>query len=325
MEATVSFTATRLDGVSSGIAASYSTTVEVGADGRLFATVLPGDYLVRVEPRLGSGLAATETVINVSCARRTDGSCEVGNEPVLQAGRTLEVPRAASLTGRAFLPVGPTSLSDGVVHALPAQYRTRRCAMDLLDGGAASDGGLCDNSPIGVLEEALGQQAFVPRAATATVCAARGGSSSNGCSQRGRFLIGEMDCGACEPGNGAFFDFFVRPSDGSGYSWFVRPQVLVDGTEDLDEVKLPLPILRRGVVQLVQEGQAPTKLAGALIRAYIFRDNSGEPIDDPTNLPNCAEMTVGPGDTCIRSILQVAETRAREDGGFELALPSQLD
>ena len=43
-----------------------------------------------------------------------------------------------------------------------------------------------------------------------------------------------VDCGACEPGNGAVFDLVVRPRAGSGLPWFVRRGVEIDGSIELD-------------------------------------------------------------------------------------------
>ena len=49
--ATVTLTATRLEGIEQGIFASYSTTADVAEDGKLSALVLPGTYRARVVPR----------------------------------------------------------------------------------------------------------------------------------------------------------------------------------------------------------------------------------------------------------------------------------
>jgi len=54
----------------------------------------------------------------------------------------------------------------------------------------------------------------------------------------------------------------------------------------------------------------------------------GQVITNPAGLASCASSLTTPSaksaQRCIRSVLQVAETRAAEDGTFELVLPSEL-
>jgi hypothetical protein len=306
VSASLSFLATSLEGVPPGVFASFSTTATVEDDGRLSVVLLPGTYRVRVAPPVLSKLSAFETTFVVGCPRRTDDPDRCvprdGSEAmVVQAGRVFLVPDAAVVRGTVSSVLGPSASNGATVVGLPAQMRRRRCAAD-----AGSD---CELGEPGVLDLSLGEGAFVPRAVTVLA-------------RDRRFSLDEVDCGACEPGSGALYDFYVRPPDGSGYPWALRSGVLVDQDLELDALRVPLPIIHRGMVQ-VPQGESPLPIGGALIRAYGLRDRAGELVADP-DTPACADGV--PSETrCIRSVVQVAETRAHQDGTFDLVLPSVVD
>jgi hypothetical protein len=98
--------------------------------------------------------------------------------------------------------------------------------------------------------------------------------------------------------------------------------VVIDGDRAVGQVPVPLPIIHRGVVQ-VPQGDRPLPIGGALIRAYALRDPSGAFVEDP-EAPVCEPGSAGES-SCVRSVLQVAETRARDDGSFDLVLPARLE
>jgi hypothetical protein len=169
-----------------------------------------------------------------------------------------------------------------------------------------------------VLDVSLAGDAFVPRPASGLVEPTGGG----------RFAIQGVDCGGCTPGTGATFDVSVRPQDGSGLPWMLKTGVTVSAPVDLGLLRVPLPVIERGAVQiLVGPSDPPVSVGGALIRAYVIRDASGDPVIDPEGLPDCSTSggtSAGKVSRCIRSVLQVAETRAADDGTFDLVLPSLI-
>lgn len=315
--ATVTLTATALQGVPSGIFPSFSAEAEVGDDGRLSTLVLPGEYRARVVPTRfqgadGEALSATEQSLSVRCARKPGEPDQCAprdpHDPVtVQAGRVLLVPPAATLSGRVRF---PASIGSGVtanVVAAASQRRARACKPE-----SAPDAG-CSRAPVDVLETSLGEDAFLPRTVNTSI------------DSRGRFALEGMDCGGCKEGEGSLFDVTVRPADGSRMPWLVRSGVEVGVDRDLGDIEAPLPILQQGALQLVSDRGDPIAVPAALIRAYIFRDQQGDYVADPESFPSCAARDVMPGERCIRSVLQIAETRVEEDGSFELALPAHID
>jgi hypothetical protein len=82
------------------------------------------------------------------------------------------------------------------------------------------------------------------------------------------------------------------------------------------------------VVEIPTEAE-PVRVPNALIRAYVLRDALGEPVLDPDGVPTCStsggSFGLGKQTRCIRSTLQVAETRCADDGSYELVLPSTLE
>jgi hypothetical protein len=309
---TVTLTAKELEGIDQGIFASFSTTVQVGDDGRLGADVLPGTYRVRTVPVVEQGLAAAETTLAVACSRDPVTNRCAPNDPSKppqpEEGKTVLVPAAATITGTVFAPFGHKRIDGATVQALPASVEERACA-----SGDAGDAGACLREPLGILDLSLGEDAFVPRAASAIA-------------NHGRFTMTEVDCGGCTPESGALFDLTVRPPDGSRLPWLVKPAVTVGAPVDFPELDVPLPILHRGKIEVPQGPSEPAvPVPGALIRAYILRDNLGGYISDPTGLPTCSAGASASSTRCIRSVLQVAETRAGDDATFELVLPASID
>lgn len=307
--ASVTFTARKLSGVEPGVVASYRTTVDTTDTNLARATLLPGTYRVTVVPQVGHGFAASETEIEVPCALdpAAPGLCLAGTgavSSVVQAGRTLLVPWAASITGDLAEPVHGDRIDGATVNVSASLAGQRRCD---------ADSGVCDARPLHLFDTLLGEEAFVPRSATAL-------------SSRGRFTFAEVDCGACAPGNGALLDLTASSPDGSRLPWLVHPSVSVEvGRTDLGGLRVSLPVAQWGVVQIPLPQAEPLTVPRALIRAYLLRDQYGDTVADPGSTPTCSFTTGAWTTPCIRSVLQVGEARTLEDGSFELLLPSDLD
>lgn len=323
---TITMTATKIPGIPPGIFATYTneltvTATDKGEGGQFDAEVVPGDYRVRVVPHVGLGLAAIETTLSLTCDRdpKDETKCVPlgsGKPPIVEAGKTLLVPRAATVTGSVAVPYGGGKMDSATVQASPAAFGKRACT--LADGGLDAGGpdSGCAVSKLGVLEIALGESGFVPRAvSTSTI------DSS--------FVMNEVDCGGCGTGLPAYFDFSVRTPDGSRFPWFVRTGVEVEADVNLRQLVLPLPIVQQGVVDILNgPSEKPTPVPGALVSAYVIRNDQGAYVRDPTGMKSCTTVGSAPqqsGVRCIRSVLQVAETRAANDGSFELVLPSSIE
>lgn len=317
--ATVTFTAKKLAGVADGVVASYKTTVETDGTSQMHATLLPGTYRVDVVPQAGLGFAAAEMEMVIPCERDPSApdQCLAGTGTVssqVQSGRVVLVPKAASVAGSLIEPLHGNHIDNASVQLSAATIGQARCDTD-----AGADAGACAGLPLHLFDTLLGQEAFVPRSATTI-------------SDQGSFTLPAVDCGACTEGNGAWFDLSAISPDGSRLPWLVHPSFEVDvGRIDLGRLDVKLPIVQWGVVQLPVPNKEPLPIPRALIRAYVLRDQNGNAITDPTGMPSCANpdtsMTTATSGTapCIRSVLQVAEARSRDDGSFELILPSALD
>lgn len=312
--ASVKFTARKLAGILDGVVASYGATVESDGKGLLGVTLLPGTYRVEVVPQVGLGFSATEVDIEIPCDRDPSAPdlCQPGTGTLskhVQSGRVVLVPKAASVAGALTEPRHGDRIDGASIQLSPATVGQARCD---------ADGGACPGRALHLFDTLLGGEAFVPRSATAI-------------SSQGDFTLPEVDCGACVTGSGAFFDLSASAPDGSRLPWLVHPSLDVEvGRVDLGEIRVKLPIVQWGVVQVPRPQAEPVLVPRASIRAYVLRDQDGNTIADPTGMPSCADparAAVGTSSTspCVRSVLQVAETRTRDDGSFELILPSALD
>ncbi len=137
-------------------------------------------------------------------------------------------------------------------------------------------------------EQAFGAGPFAPRASAGLV------------DDAGRFVV------KADPGS---FDVSVQAPDTLGFGWFVRPGLQVEAQDlDLGRVTLPTPSLLFGTARVSLSGtEAP--LASAAIRAYAYLDKDLAYTRDP-------KLAV--------SVVQVAETRADENGVFRLLIPSRI-
>jgi hypothetical protein len=241
-----------------------------------FRRTLETDPQGRFEVQLLPGKYKVQaTPSAASGAAATQTPLDVAVTPSFQAGKVIEVKDLARLEGRVNAPTGRPVLG-AAIHAIATP----------------------STSLVGLLDAALGAQPFVPRA---SACSGRSQSCVPLTEADGHFSI------EADPG---MFDMSVRTPDDAGFAWLVRPQVRIsEQWHDLGSITLPLPVVYRGTVTAAETGLVP----GALIRAYVYVDSSG-------NVLNFNTTT----DMHLKSVLQVAETRARDDGTFELRLPARL-
>lgn len=137
-------------------------------------------------------------------------------------------------------------------------------------------------------EQAFGAGPFAPRASTGLV------------DNAGQFVVN------ADPGR---FDVSVQAPESLGFGWFVRPGAQV-GEHDLDlgPVVLPTPSVLSGEVRVSLAGN-DVLMGSAAIRAYAYLDKNLAYTRD-------AKQAV--------SVVQVAETRADENGTFRLLVPSSI-
>jgi hypothetical protein len=147
--------------------------------------------------------------------------------------------------------------------------------------------------------------ASLPTALSATLSgtplSARGAVELLG--DEGRFDV------AVDPG---VFDLSVRPEARSRFGWYVGAGLELTGGEDyeLPEVAAaPLPVAYRGKVWL-GGSVGGTPIGGALIRAFAYKASDGQFTNDPAQ---------------ARTLVQIAETRADDDGRYELLIPAGLN
>jgi hypothetical protein len=140
-----------------------------------------------------------------------------------------------------------------------------------------------------VLQEALLGPPFVPRASAAAA------------SGDGNFSLNT------DPGT---FDITVRPNANTGFAWLVMPGVALSGVgRGLKQISMPLPIAYRGTVN-TPRAEGADVVPGALIRAYMYLQGGDQYTPDVSKAD---------------SVLQVAETRADEEGVFEILIPAELN
>lgn len=216
----------------------------------------------------------------------TDGSGErtsavsetewtIASEPKTQAGKLVQLEPIVKVTGTAYVPQGEPALG-AFVAAVPSP---RGVQLDLLR------------------QAVEGTTPYTPSAESGIVA------------EDGSFTV------RADPGD---FDVSLRPPASSGFSWFVthfpvRRQM--NEPANLGVLVMPYPVPYTGRVSVVEkkkgsESGSVVGLSQALIRAYIYLDEHGSYIDDPTK---------------AASVLQIGETRADRDGLFELLIPANLN
>ena len=137
-------------------------------------------------------------------------------------------------------------------------------------------------------EQAFGAGAFTPRATNGLV------------DDAGQFVV------QADPGR---FDVSVQAPEAWGFGWSVHPGVQVgEHNQDLGRVSLPRPSLLSGTARVSLAG-TDAALSSAAIRAYAYLDKDLAYTRD-------VKQAV--------SVVQVAETRADENGAFRLLVPSRI-
>jgi hypothetical protein len=131
---------------------------------------------------------------------------------------------------------------------------------------------------------------YIPRASTGVVA------------QNGAFAL------LADPGT---FDVTVRPLASTGFGWQLFPSVTVDilgAGPNLGGKTIPAPVAYSGTVTTPGADPKPT-VPNALLRAYVYL-SQGRYVDDSSKAD---------------SVLQVAETRAKNDGSFEILIPTTVN
>jgi hypothetical protein len=189
---------------------------------------------------------------------------------VAQGGKTIPLPRASRVTGEAFV--------SGV--GGPAFGATANAVV----------------SPLTVL-----QTDVLRRTLDAAPALPR--TSADLVDDDGAFVL-DLD-----PGQ---YDFFVRPEGRSRYAWLVSPQMTVpaEGELKLPRLKLPLPYVYHARVVVDDDAETPTRVPGALIRAYAYVTIDGQYTSEVSE---------------SAAVIPVAEARTDENGEFELLIPASLD
>ncbi|RYZ06244.1 MAG: hypothetical protein EOO73_16380 [Myxococcales bacterium] len=150
-----------------------------------------------------------------------------------------------------------------------------------------------DPAPRTVLpfEEVFGAQPFTPR------------STGGFVDENGQFVLQVDELPRTR------VNISVQPAEELGFGWFVRPGLELGlGNQDLGRVTLPVPAVLTGKASVLENGTTLT-LASAAIRAYAYLDRDFKYTRDPSE---------------AETVVQVAETRADEEGMFRLLLPAEL-
>jgi hypothetical protein len=183
--------------------------------------------------------------------------------------------------------------------------------LDGCEAGASPMDPLCTRPRAKVLQRALGEDPFVPRIRAALT------------RSDGSFDVDEIDCGACNPGDGAGFDLTLRPPPESGLPWALKPAVRVDGDQTLDALYLSAPVTRP--VHITFGGpSSDNRLPGALVTAYILLDANSQPVQSSANVPPCLGAKLE-DPICIQSAVPIAEGRSDSNGELLLLLPPSLE
>jgi hypothetical protein len=318
----VSFSAIDLDEVEGGVLASFEATANVDATGQVQASLLPGKYRVRVTPP-GLGMANLGLVTGYESTVTVwpNGSSALDS----QGGHVIPIPPAVSLSGRVLAESNGMPLEHVEVRATGANPERNLCAAA---GDAAAP--RCQRPQAPVLQRALAQDPFIPRTRTGLT------------EGDGSFTVEGLDCGRCKPEEAARFDLTVRPDVSTGLPWLVRSSL--DPYADADALtseplRVPMPV---ALPFRVTYGDAVTdpgvdpddsaddqlltqRLSGALVRVFAVLDAHGQLVAHPEGLPPCVAVERIEDQTCLQSLIQVAEARTDSDGGFLLLLPPDVN
>jgi hypothetical protein len=105
------------------------------------------------------------------------------------------------------------------------------------------------------------------------------------------------------------FDVSVRGAESLGFGWWVRPGLdITSDVQDLGFVELPVPTVLTATATAAISNSAVLVAFGA-VSAYAYLDENSAYTRDPAK---------------AASVVQVAETRADENGAFRLLIPAQL-
>jgi hypothetical protein len=256
-------------------------TVPIGAEGQIEVELPPGTYTVQVLPAASSGSSKYETEVVVWAP------ADRGAETPEQAGAVLNVPKAATVTGRVRF--------DGKVPPLGTRVRL-----------VADQGRVLDRRP--------GQLPFQAR------------DSEGLLDERGSFSIEGVDCRTCTPdGEGASYTLTVMPPNESGLPWLVRTRLVVKADVNLQEVLgLSIPNVYR--MSIEPEQKKRTSLPARFrVRAFVSVDRAGRPLLNPDTVP-CARLAPQDADTtqCATQAIAVAEASGDDTSGVSLLLPQEV-
>jgi hypothetical protein len=302
---TVSFAARDLDEVAEGVLASFDGSATINAQGQIRLSLLPGSYRIRVTPpgievpNLGL-LSGYESSVRVWPSDNLNG--------VVQGGHVIEVPAAVTLQGGVVTLADGKPLSGVEVRASASNANQDPCPGD--DQAAVP----CDRPGTAVLRKARAQDPFVPRT--------RSGLSESD----GHFVISGLDCGQCEPGAGVRLELTVRPPPESGLPWYVVRSYNLYSNESMSRpLEVPKPIAH--AVRLTYGDPAADgttrSLPGALVRVFALLDQRARVVSGDGPFVPCVSAT--DGESCVQSLVQVAELRSGNEGEFPLLLPPELD
>lgn len=235
-QATVTLSATEIEGIEPGTFASFTRSVETDENGGLVVDLLAGSYRVHALPEAKSELAAAQTTWQVS----SEAGGQTCDGKVCQKGQVIEVPQRVTVEGTVTLPNnrGPVVGATVMAVATPAS--------SVCSSGQAA---VVQTQPCSAISQAYGAVRTVPRAGVATT------------SVQGGFRL------SADPGT---FDVSVRPPQAARFAWLVRPNVQVSETMDPLSMVLPLPVRYRGTVTTPELAEGT--VGGALIRAYVYMD-----------------------------------------------------
>jgi hypothetical protein len=224
----------------------------VSEDGKFSLALLPGTYKVYAVPGASSVTGESGSVVRMGAASQTDW--EIAAEPVLQAGKLVELTPVRHLTGAAFEPGTGEPAVGSIVTAIASP---RSVQVDLLT------------------QAALGSLAFAPSAQNATV------------DSQGRFDV-QADPGVFDisvrPPEASGFPWYVASNV------VVPPAPPGNAALDLGSPILPLPVPYRGQVSVPLAENMTRPVAEALLRAYVYLDEDGKYTGDPTRAVSVVQV-----------------------------------